>query len=144
MEEVFFRFPHLAEDIFENLNCFSLLQCKLVARDWRGFITDQKFYYFQLIKTLTNCSDESLKKIFPKRNWEAAVELYSKIIDIFSECKKRKNVSSEKFYKKGNKISFFNTPLRTPLHEAAEKGELAICQLIIENVEDKKKVSLFS
>ena len=110
MEEVFFRFPHVAENIFQKLNCSSLLQCKMVAPIWKSFITDQKFYYFQLIKTLTNCSDESLKKIFPKRNWEAAVELYSKLMEIFNECLKRNDFSFESY-----QISFFDKSSRTPL-----------------------------
>ena len=43
MEEVFLRFPHLSENIFDSLNSESLAKSKEVSRSWDEYLDDQKF-----------------------------------------------------------------------------------------------------
>ena len=52
MEEVFSRFPHIGEDIFDLLDEKSLENCKKVCRIWKKFIDDpnQKLKWIQEIK----------------------------------------------------------------------------------------------
>ena len=43
MEEAFLRFPHLSEQILEQLNNESLANSRMVAISWREFIDDMKY-----------------------------------------------------------------------------------------------------
>ena len=43
MEEVFLRFPHLSDDIFNALDNKSLANCKEVSKVWYNYLHDQKF-----------------------------------------------------------------------------------------------------
>ena len=43
MEEVFLRFPHLSENIFQLLNSESLAKSKEVSKSWYHYLDDQKF-----------------------------------------------------------------------------------------------------
>ena len=43
MEEVFFRFPHLKEDIFNALDNKTFANCKEVSKLWYNNLDDQKF-----------------------------------------------------------------------------------------------------
>ena len=78
MEEVFLRFPHLSEDIFNALDNKSLASCKEVSKVWYNYLHDQKFVRerrvrviqemiekFQLDFNLKNCSfDKQFKNAF--------------------------------------------------------------------------------
>ena len=57
MEQIFLRFPHLAEGIFEKLNNKTLANCKVVSRSWKASIDDFKFTW---IRALKNSSKDSL------------------------------------------------------------------------------------
>ena len=43
MEEVFLRFPHLKEDIFNAVDTNTFLNCKKVSKVWYNNLDDQKF-----------------------------------------------------------------------------------------------------
>ena len=43
MEEVFLRFPHLSEDIFNALDNKTFTICKEVSKVWYNYLDDQKF-----------------------------------------------------------------------------------------------------
>ena len=43
MEEIFLRFSHLSETIFDSLNSESLAKSKEVCRSWYQYLDDQKF-----------------------------------------------------------------------------------------------------
>ena len=61
MEEVFLRFPHLGESIFQNLDNENLSKCLEVGRSWKSFID---FAYLMWIR---------IKKKYPLQN-EAQVQ----------------------------------------------------------------------
>ena len=52
MEEVFLRFSHLGEGIFDLLDEKNLQKCRKVGRTWKRFIEDpnQKLLWIQIIK----------------------------------------------------------------------------------------------
>ena len=50
MEEIFTRFPHLGEQIFDQLNRKDLTKCRKVEESWRIFINRQKFPWIRVIK----------------------------------------------------------------------------------------------
>ena len=77
MEEVISRFPHLAEKLFQELDCKSLIVFKGVKRTWNDSVENLKSYHLHLIKLLTNCSSKSLKNIGQTFNLEGIIELVS-------------------------------------------------------------------
>jgi hypothetical protein len=125
MTHILIRFPHLAESIFQELDNLSLFHCQITARSSKKFIEQSKLYYIRKIKHYTNCKDETLKKMLHRSNVVAAINLASKVSD------------------------FYNTMLRKPifncmhtcneciLHEAALYGNLEVCMLIIDQMDDK-------
>ena len=78
MEEVFLRFPHLSENIFNALDNKSLTSCKEVSKVWYNYLHGQKFVRerrgrviqemiekFQLDFNLKNCDfDKQFKNAF--------------------------------------------------------------------------------
>ena len=45
MEDVIFRFPHLAEKIFDSLENKSLTICREVSTSWNDFVSKKKVLY---------------------------------------------------------------------------------------------------
>ena len=125
MEELFGRFPHLSENIFLKLNYQSLLTCREVSRTWNNKIEAERLSYLKVIKSYTQCSDELLKKILDKCG--APIVLVSILKEIFSKFPKGTKQSNQ----------YLKKWFITPLHIAAVNGQLAVYELIMENVEDK-------
>ena len=70
MEEVLLRFPHLANNIFEELDCRSMANCSKISRSWMKFLKEEeiltKMRVLQLIGLKPRNSKDissSLKKI---------------------------------------------------------------------------------
>ena len=56
MEEVVSRFPHIAEQIFEELDSDYFIQCKIISQSWKNFMEEMVFCYH-------NCSNVLWEKI---------------------------------------------------------------------------------
>mgnify|MGYP007048365206 CR=1 FL=1 len=82
MEEVILRFPHLAEKLFQELDCKSLIVFRGVKRTWNDLVENLKSYHLHVIKLLTNCSSKSLKNIRQTYNVEAIIELASDALKV--------------------------------------------------------------
>ena len=153
MEEVIARFPHLGEQIFQQLDYQNLVRCKMVSRSWLSCVEDQKFYYIRLIKAFTNCSDELLKKLLQKQKLEAVIELaydvfnvHTKVKEIFNRMPIHDAAENGLFDVCQLIIDEFSNPIdeigQTPLHLAAANGHLSICQLIIDaNTDEDEQLS---
>ena len=50
MEEVFLRFSHLAESIFENLDNQNLSKCREVGQSWKSFIDGNTLVWIRIQK----------------------------------------------------------------------------------------------
>ena len=114
------RFAHIAEQIFEELDNYHFIQCKVISPTWKNFMEENKFSYIKYIKTLTNCSKKAIKTNFPQANLEDMIRLALDVSKIYDELRKA-NVTD---------------PLLTLFHLAAKHGHLSICQLIIDGIED--------
>ena len=53
MENILCRFPHLFQQVLEELDLRSLSDCRLVGKSWLSFITNEKSTWIRIIKTLT-------------------------------------------------------------------------------------------
>ena len=49
MEEVLLRFPHIGEQVFEELGDENLIQCLSVSRNWKNLLEDCKFLWIRMI-----------------------------------------------------------------------------------------------
>ena len=52
MEEVFLRFPHLSEDIFNNLDNETLANCEEASKVWFAHLDDQNFLRLRRVEMI--------------------------------------------------------------------------------------------
>ena len=57
MEEFIFRFPHIAEKIFEQLDNKSLTNCREVTKSWQNFINEINLIWIRIVNIPTILSD---------------------------------------------------------------------------------------
>ena len=101
LEEIMFGYPKLGKKILQELDDLSLVHCREVNRSLKNFVEGQNFYNLRLIKSLTNCSDESLMKILQKSNSDFITEFGSNVLN---DC--------GKFLKKSREIDPDSSKLR--------------------------------
>ena len=127
MAHVLVRFPHLAESIFQELDNLSLFHCQIAARSCKKFIEQSKLYYIRKIKHYTNCKNDTLKKMLHRSDVNAAINLASKVSEFY-----------EKHHRyTGNVCNIHTSCTKCTLHEAARRGHLEVCKLIIDQMDDK-------
>ena len=129
MEEIISRFPHLAENIFEELDNYYFIQCKVISQSWKNFMEGSKFSYFRLIETSTNCSPKAMKKILNNENLEDIIQLASDVSNLYGKLQKEKVLGKEEEY-------LVIDPFLTLFHMAAKHGSFSVCQLMIYSIDD--------
>ena len=68
MENILCRFPHLFQQVLEELDLKSLSDCRLVGNSWLSFITNEKSTWIRIIKTLTE--DQGIERFaFSEMAW---------------------------------------------------------------------------
>ena len=125
MEAMFWRFPHIGEQIVGLLEDKSLAKCRDIGRSWMEFVDDQRFYQDKINQTM----DEKAKLFYRGRNrgrserspmHDAAIAGHTQsFINAFEE-----DIDRNSKFISGN----------TPLHDAAEKGHLGIVVYIITEI----------
>ena len=75
IEETFLRFPHVGEQIFEQLDDQSLFKCQRVSKPWRYFITENKILSIELLRKCTLISKARLKKSLRKHDIKSVQNL---------------------------------------------------------------------
>ena len=79
MEQTILRFPRLSDQIFGRLNNESLTKCMEVNNQWKVYLSQQKFFYVQLILGHVGLSSyilgNSWKTAFKVWNTENIIEL---------------------------------------------------------------------
>ena len=126
MEEVILRFPHIAQQIFEELDDGDFIWCKVISQSWKNFIEENKFAYIKLIKALTNCSQKAMKKFFLKANLEDIIRLNSDVSKVYNVLLK---------------ANVYDPSLKS-FHLAAQDGYLLVCQIIIQLASDSGHSSI--
>ena len=82
MEEIITRFPHLGEQIFDQLNRKNLQKCRKVEESWKIFIDRQKFPWIRVIKKHLKL-DKDWKEVVQRSNVEIVKNLASAVFDHF-------------------------------------------------------------
>ena len=132
MEVVLTRFPHLGENILQKLNSKSLIECRKVNRTFKNFMKVEKSSYLHVIQWYTNCSESLMRKIVDKSG--SAIIIVSILREIFGDFKRGTKQNSE----------YLQYEMNTPLHLAANRGQLAAYQLIMENIDNKNPAHCIS
>ena len=97
------RFPHIAEQIFEKLDVQSLRKCEDVNKIWREYIFESKISSIQLLQKYTQIPAAILKKKLLKENVQTVEKLeifarigFSRIA--FAEFKSKRQLMDEMLY----------------------------------------------
>ena len=150
MEEVFLRFQHIGEQIFDHLDNVNLTKCMEVNYTWKEFINNQKSSWIRIIEKYVT----SLKTELWLNSLEWQTFLKTSNVEILKEMARTiNNYQPDVFFpNKGNPLIYAamsgNAEIvakllceenskqpedefgRTPLHYAARYGHLDLCQLI--------------
>ena len=111
MEEMFLRFPHIAENIFQNLDNQGLTKCRCIDQSWQNFIDQKKYPWMRIVQIPTiPANGNSYFHLAAKTGQGSIFET------IFDE-EKDKNPRNDNGF--------------TPFHLAAKHGCLRICQMIV-------------
>ena len=140
MEEVFLRFPHLSEIIFDSLNSESLAKSKVVSRSWDEYLDDQKFLQTRANKV--KFVIETVEKLgqIPERNENGIIS--TNVKNTF-DMETRKTIINEA--RNGN-FGFVHTNIMKkidlmyngyPLLIATVLGHFEVVKYLLNNLEDK-------
>ena len=110
MEEVFSRFSHLSENVFQLLDNESLATCTKVSKVWKNYLNNQKLVQIRAIKAIVGQYHKVGKA------WE---EIF---ITASTETMKDLANAVTLFYKKDPNLTYYEG--LTPLHIAAGTGQL--------------------
>ena len=138
MEEVFLRFPYLAENIFKKLGNQGLSKCCEVGQSWKTFIDYYNLMWIRIKKkyplqnkdkahfaTIKNCEKYGAHYYCTTDLQLAALTGQTEIFKIlFEEQFKYKNKLEKRW--EGYEM--------TPFILAASKGRLEVCKVIVEKI----------
>ena len=133
IEDVFLRFPHIGEQIFERLNNQSLFNCQTVSKPWRDFIIENKTLPIELLRKCTLIPKARLKKSLRKHD----IKIVQNLANLAThKCKNMpaKNVSLRVGQTKLLYQSLFE---RQP-----ENIQYALIELILQNVMHTKATKI--
>ena len=120
------RFPDVARDIFKELSNESLTTCRTVSRLWCDHLDDQKFCWVRMIqryhKNMEN-SYQQWKKVFKNTPVEFAEEMSVSTQQFFTSSFLHLDTSRNEFN-------------WSPLHIAAQQGNLDLCKYIFEKIKN--------
>ena len=113
MEDMLWKFPHIGQQIFNELNDNDLTKSREISQSWRKFIDEEKISWNRILLKYPCRNEQSPLHIAALTGqYETYVKLADNLKDINPKDQKE----------------------RTPLHFAAERGHFSICQWIISKV----------
>ena len=163
MELVILRFPHLAKNIFEQVDNRSKANCAESSKSWWEFLNEEGILQKSMIQAYTKCSRGYLREIlqttsletlaFEVRNFFklthvrcekhylmlAAEHGYLGVYKLIAEKCDNKNPDMTDIF--GHTALHF-TPF-TPLHYAARNGHLEVYRFILEHLTDKNPGDMY-
>jgi hypothetical protein len=96
IEETFWRFPHIGEQIFEELDDASLFKCLEINKWWQKFIIERKILQINQLENHTYIKASVLKKALGNKDFKTvqklanySMKVYKKII---IDCKNNNGV----------------------------------------------------
>ena len=87
IEETFWRFPHIAEQIFEELDEISLTKCLEINKWWQKSVTERKILQINMLEKHTHIKASILKKALGNTDFKTvqnlanySMKVYKKVI----------------------------------------------------------------
>ena len=144
LERFFERFPTLEEEICNQLDVQSLSAFIQVSKEMIDLSLSHRFYWVRLIQyQLGNLYAEKIPQVWSKvidRSPKKIVKEIAQTIDQFYNYS-RKNKA---IFLVDGQIEIGQIAIRcSPMHIAAERGNLELCQHIMDRIEDKNPKGLF-
>ena len=130
IEEIFWRFPHLGQNILEELDNESLVKCREVNKWWQDFVDGQRTSYIRNIEKCIGLSKMSVQKRLQKER----LPILKKVSKLSSSYYTPKYAEP---YRKTTML------LDLMCHQYSEDDKylsLYLAELIIDNSEDKNPV----
>ena len=85
IEETFWRFPHIGQQIFEELDNKSLSRCLEINNLWQNFINEKKILEINLLKKYTKIKPSILKKALINKDSETVKKLASYSMKVYKK-----------------------------------------------------------
>ena len=120
MEELFPRFSHLSEKIFDCIDNASMAKCRKVSKIWCGYLDNQRFFQIRKINATVSGFHkvgDPWKRIYKTVPTQTIIELGKAV---------------RKFYQKNTGKMYYDG--LTPLHVAAGTGNLMLLSNIFEKL----------
>ena len=130
MDNIISRFPGLADKIFDRLDDESLVNSRTVSRSWSEFTENEMFFLKRIIEKLIGDYEdfqETWKLVMKKADLEMMNELALAVKFFLS---KHPGNCSEKNCNQ-------RAMPQSPLHVAAEAGQVSLCEFILKITNDK-------
>ena len=83
IEETFWRFPHIGQQIFEELENISLAKCLEINKWWQKFIIEQKILQINLLEKHTHIKSSTLKKALSNKDFETVQKLANYCMEVY-------------------------------------------------------------
>ena len=130
MEEIISRFPHISEQIFVNLNNFSLVNCNVASRCWFEYLKETKFLQIRII-------EETIIKqpYWNKYRKKFFNDLFIPWIELFKSVNTKTMIDL-----KTSVMKQYPLPPLTPLHFAAQCGDVLLYEDIKRRTLDKTMI----
>ena len=139
MEEVFLRFSHLSETIFDSLDNPNLANCKEVSKSWYFYLDKQNFLQTRIIKANKIKNVEDTIEIIRKIDFKRCPRKFTEI-DARSIMEKAKNGQFDMVHKKIRlkiKEYYKCDTMKNAFHYAAISGHFNVVKYLMDSVEDK-------
>lgn len=144
MEEVFLRFPHLGESIFQNLDNQNLSKCLEVGQSWKSFIDCANLMWIRIKRKYPLQNEAHIKLWRPywhryetSMNGENYCTTDLHLAALTGQTEIFEFLFEEDFLstKNSDPFQYINYDLgMTPFHLAAAKGRLDICRFIVNKI----------
>ena len=125
MDEIFARFPYIGEQILANLDNQTLTSCRQVFHSWRSFLAERKMLWVRSISNYIEPYNSGQWKNFVKKsNVSKLTKIAHGVQQFYTEAQDEQALTP-------------NEQGETPLLLAARNNHFDVCQLIIEQSEEK-------
>ena len=133
MEEVFLRFPHLAENIFKKLGNRDLSNCCEVGQSWKTFIDYNNLMWIR-IKKKYPLQNKDKARFATIKNCENYCTTDLQLAALTGQTEIFKILFEEQFRYKNKLEKRWDGYEMTPFILAASKGKLEVCKVIVEKI----------
>ena len=150
MEEIFSRFPHIAENIMGRLDNAHLTECRVVDNFWRSFIDNQKLLWMRIIfESVKSSHYQEWREISRKLNINLVRILGKTAYQFCTDGEDIEEINhhnpiviaavtgNTEIVTKVFQKDIFDYQKGIPFQYSAKYGNLEVCRFFIKNTDNK-------